>query len=219
MTRRVFPALVLVGLLAGPAWAHKVNVYAVAQAGAVTGEGYFSGGAKAQDAEVEVHDASGAVIAQGRTATDGTFTIGLPKNPAAPLTIVLKAGEGHRNDFTLTAQDMAQAGGADAAGISASPANPPGRSTETPPASDVPGGSAGQAGSAPALASTDEARFQTLVEAAVAKAVEEKLVPLRLELAKISEQSRASKVRDIVAGIGWIVGLVGIAAWFKRPRG
>jgi nickel transport protein len=63
----------------------------------------------------------------------------------------------------------------------------------------------------------DEARIAALMEAAAARAVEEKLTPLKLELARMAEREQASRLRDIIGGIGWIVGLVGIAAWFKRP--
>lgn len=220
----IVPTIVFaaIGLLwAGVALAHKVNVFAVADGGAVSGEGYFSGGAKAQNVPVEILDASGALIAQGVTEKDGTFKITLPASVSPPLKVVLKAGDGHQNDFTLTAQDLAPA----------APAAPPAASAVqgagvpvASQASSSPGAATGSgqalvpASGSPAAAPLDEARLTALIEAAVAKSVDEKLAPLKLQLARMAEQDQSARMRDIIGGIGWIIGLVGIAAWFKRPR-
>ena len=189
--------LLAASLTGGAALAHKVNVFAVAERGVITGEGYFGGGGKAMNCPVEVLDARGALVASARTGADGSFSVPVPAGAEPPLRVVLKAGEGHQNDFTLTAADL---GGKAPAPVQAA---------ASPPA---------QAKPAPSVAQgIDEAALTSLVEAATAKAVEEKLAPLRLELAKLVAQESTGRLRDIVGGIGWIVGLVGIVAWFKRP--
>ncbi|WP_243439458.1 cobalamin biosynthesis protein CbiL [Fundidesulfovibrio soli] len=203
---RALAALPLLACLlcAAPALAHKVNVFAVAENGALVGEAYFSGGGKALDSLIEVFDASGAVVAQGRTGADGAFRIPLPATFTPPLRVVLRAGEGHQNDYTLTAQDLGQDLGlpAQAARAPSSPASPV---AQAAPAGTI-----------------DETRLAALVEQAVAKAVpaivEEKLAPLRLQLTRMAEQDQSARMRDIIGGLGWIIGLVGIAAWFKRPK-
>jgi len=231
--------VVAITLWAGAALAHKVNVFAVAEGGAVNGEGYFSGGAKAQNVRVEILDASGAVIAKGMTEKDGTFKIPLPASVSPPLKIVLKAGDGHQNDFTLTAQDLAPAvpaSGPVSAPVLPATVSPAAASGQTPDASappskqaSSPSGAATATASLPGQASSvqpsgsfaavmDEARLATLIEAAVAKAVDEKLAPLKLQLSRMAEQDQSARMQGIIGGIGWIVGLVGIAAWFKRPR-
>lgn len=227
----IVPTIVLaaIGLLwAGVALAHKVNVFAVAEGGAVSGEGYFSGGAKAQNVPVEIHDASGAVIAQGVTEKNGTFKITLPASVSPPLKVVLKAGDGHQNDFTLTAQDLASAAlaapptASAVQGAGVPVASQASSSSGAATASAPPATGAGQvlapASGSPAAAPLDEARLTALVEAAVAKSIDEKLAPLKLQLARMAEQDQSARMRDIIGGIGWIIGLVGIAAWFKRPR-
>lgn len=211
---RLIPAALAALLcLATPALAHKVNVFAVAENGVVTGEGYFSGGAKAQGSTVEIRNAQGELLAQAMTAPNGTFRIPLPPNAGAPLTVVLKAGEGHQNDFTLTAQDLGQAAPAKSLPPPTPGALPIPGVTRAPASAD-----AAPAQAAGSMASLDETRLAALVEAATAKAVEEKLTPIKLELARMAAQEQSTRVRDIVGGIGWIVGLVGIAAWFKRPK-
>ncbi|MFP5223668.1 MAG: hypothetical protein ACLGSA_15355 [Acidobacteriota bacterium] len=246
---RRLPFLVLIvafTLWAGTALAHKVNVFAVAEGGAVSGEGYFSGGAKAQTVPVEILDSSGAVIARGMTEKDGTFRITLPASVSPPLKVVLKAGDGHQNDFTLSAQDLAPsvpasapvasaqapvAGPAPAPTATVSPPAATGQTTVATQASSSSGAAgasvpqaagSGQAivpgSGSPAAAPLDEARLAALVEAAVARAVDEKLAPLKLQLSRMAEQDQSARMRDIIGGIGWIIGLVGIAAWFKRPK-
>ena len=212
---RIVPVLVMLALLATPVWAHKVNVFAVVENGTLVGEGYFAGGGKAQDVPVEVLDSSGNVVVKGATGSDGTFRIPMPQGVAAPLTIVLKAGDGHQNTFILTAKDLGQTAQTQAL-LPPSPGAlfiPGEHQTGEDPTSLQ-----GQATPVQALVGLDEARITALMEAAVAKAVEEKLTPLKLELARMAEQEQSSRLRDIIGGIGWIGGLVGLAAWFKRPR-
>lgn len=212
-------------LWAGVALAHKVNVFAVAEGSAVSGEGYFSGGAKAQNVPVEIHDASGAVVAQGVTEKDGTFKILLPSQISPPLKIVLKAGDGHQNDFTLTAKDLGQGAPAPApaasaqAPVAAPASSSSGTATPSAPSATGAGQSFASAASGPSAPSPlDEARLAALIEAAVSKAVDEKLTPLKLQLARMAEEDQSARMRDIIGGLGWIIGLVGIAAWFKRPK-
>lgn len=213
--------VVVFTLWAGAALAHKVNVFAVAEGGAVSGEGYFSGGAKAQNVPVEIHDASGAVIAQGVTEKDGTFKITIPASVSPPLKIVLKAGDGHQNDFTLTAKDLGQGAPAPAPATSAQAPGATQASTSSGAASAPPATIAAQvvvpASGSSAPSPLDEAKLAALVEAAVSKAVDEKVAPLRLQLSRMAEADQPARMRDIIGGIGWIIGLVGIAAWFKRP--
>jgi len=54
-------------------------------------------------------------------------------------------------------------------------------------------------------------------EAATAKALEEKLAPMKAQLARLSAESGSPGAREVIGGLGWIVGLIGLAAWFKRP--
>ncbi|MFZ5426589.1 MAG: hypothetical protein ACOZEN_06420 [Thermodesulfobacteriota bacterium] len=198
MTRRSRFALALAPLLtlfaASPLLAHKVNLFAVAEKGVITGEAYFGGGGKAVNSTVEMYDASGRLAATAVTGPGGAFSLPVPEGAKPPLRLVLKAGDGHGNDFTLTAADLGQAPAADAA----------------PPA---------QAAKAPAapLEAAGAAELAASVEAAAAKVLDEKLAPVKLELARLAAREDSARMRDVVGGIGWIVGLVGIAAWFKRP--
>ena len=52
------------------------------------------------------------------------------------------------------------------------------------------------------------------VQAAVNEALDAKLAPIKHMLA--SQFDAGPRLKDIVGGIGWIFGLVGVAAWFRR---
>jgi nickel transport protein len=133
-------------LLASPALAHKVNLYAYVEDGVIQGEGYFTGGGKPQDCPVTVTDATGKLLGETRTDTGGKFRLKLPPltPESAPLKLVLTAGDGHRNDFPLTARDLGFA--APSAG------GPPAQAAPASPGGDTPAVSSG-AGQAPGTAS------------------------------------------------------------------
>jgi nickel transport protein len=54
------------------------------------------------------------------------------------------------------------------------------------------------------------------LEAAIGKMLDEKLSPIRRTLARQQEQGPG--LRDIVGGIGWILGLLGLATYMKYRR-
>ncbi|MFH1059230.1 MAG: hypothetical protein V1797_11220, partial [Pseudomonadota bacterium] len=56
------------------------------------------------------------------------------------------------------------------------------------------------------------------LERVVAKVVGEKLAPLNAQVAKLAGE-RENTIHDVAAGIGYIIGLLGLAAWFKARRG
>lgn len=77
----------------------------------------------------------------------------------------------------------------------------------TPPAQPTPP----QAG-APVVV-VDQAALQALVEAAV----EKKIAPVRALL--VAEKEKGPGLTEIIGGIGWLVGLAGLAAYAGSRRG
>jgi cobalt/nickel transport system permease protein len=57
------------------------------------------------------------------------------------------------------------------------------------------------------------------VEQMVEKAVDEKLRPLRREVAALRQAAQRPGVTEILGGIGYIIGLMGLALYFKYRRG
>lgn len=182
MSRSILLALVVWLAASAPALAHKVRLFAAADGAEVSGYGYFSGGDRAQDVSVTA-EAGGRVVFSGLTAADGTFRFTAAVR--ADHLIKLDAGDGHAASFTLRAAELPES----------LPETAPSAALETAPAPPV-----AKAETAP----SDQATLAETVERAVARQIR----PLREQLDAYEQTTRW---RDAVGGIGFIVGLAGLA--------
>lgn len=225
--KAVAASLALLAVLAAPALAHRVNVFAYVEGNDVVVECSYSRSERVRFGDVEVFDATtGAALLAGKTDEKGEFRFSVPpavRAAKADLRIVLKAGEGHQNSTEVKAAEYLSAApeAATTTPAAAVPVNPP----TAPVAAAGPVAAAtaapiqtggqpmGQGGSAPAL---DAAALERIVEAAV----EKKIAPLRAIL--VGEKEKGPGLTEIIGGLGWLVGLAGIAAYFaaksKKPR-
>ncbi len=197
-------AAVVLSLLSTQAHAHKVNVFAYVEGDRVVVEGYFGGNVKAQDSPVEVFDEGGQKIHEGKTDDKGVYSFKLSDLPpfSGGLKIVLEAGMGHKADYTISASDIPGSIGKDAS----EKAQPPKDKLEEAPASTTVANS---------IQGLDQAAMTKSLEAALDK----KLEPIVRMLGKqekllLEEKFGGPKLTDIVGGIGWIVGLFGLSAFF-----
>ncbi|BAH75717.1 hypothetical protein [Solidesulfovibrio magneticus] len=222
-------SLALLTVLAAPALAHRVNVFAYVEGNDVVVECSYSRSERVRFGEIEVFDAaSGAALLSGKTDEKGGFRFPVPpavRAAKADLRIVLKAGEGHQNATEVKAAEYLSAALADVPMTSAAPvATPAPSAPSSPPAGPVAAAgpvavvsaqtqTGGQGAAVPAL---DAAALERIVEAAV----EKKIAPLRSLLA--GEKEKGPGLTEIIGGLGWLVGLAGIAAYFaakgKKPR-
>lgn len=97
-------ALLLVVLLALPALAHKVNLFAYAEGGKVYTESYFPDGRPVEGGKVLVFDRGDSKLLEGTTDKEGFFNFKIPK--VDDLRIVIEATMGHKNDFTLKKSEV-----------------------------------------------------------------------------------------------------------------
>lgn len=79
--------------------AHKVNLFAYAEGGTIFTESYFPDGRAVEGGKVLVFDSKDALLLKGVTDTEGVFNFDIPKGD--DLKIVIDAGLGHKNSFTL----------------------------------------------------------------------------------------------------------------------
>jgi nickel transport protein len=86
-------------LLGGTALAHKVTLFAYAEAGTIYTESYFPDGRPVADGQVMVYDSGDTLLLEGRTDPEGLFSFPIPK--VDDLKIVLDASMGHKNSFKL----------------------------------------------------------------------------------------------------------------------
>ncbi|MGE4299178.1 MAG: hypothetical protein AB7E47_14265 [Desulfovibrionaceae bacterium] len=192
-------------LWAHPAQAHRLNVFAYAEGDAIFLESSFNSGRPAMGATVTLTDeTSGDVLATGETDDKGACSMPIPakaREGRLDLEVVVDAGGGHKGSWPLAAAEYL---GADAAATAAAPP----MDADAAPRNDAPAQVA--TGGVPAM---DEAVLARVVEAAV----EKKIAPMRAML--MEAQMAGPGVAEVVGGIGWIFGLMGVAAYMKSRRG
>ncbi len=208
MTR--LPTIIAMGifitlLTANLAHSHKMRVFAYGEGDTISGEAAFSGGKMAKGIDIIVEDSdSGDRILVTRTAEDGTFSFTVPdiaRSGRLDLRIIGEGGDGHRGEWLLAAADYLVL---DNQGHVAQPIkqNP---QKAASPASREPS-------SAP---SCDKEELLAIVDAALAR----QLAPIKRSLAE--QRERRISINDILGGLGYLIGLAGLAAYFrsKKTRG
>ncbi len=178
--------------------AHNVRIYAWAQGTTVYGDTSFSGGRKPHDAKITVFNAAThAIISHTRTDNKGTFHVAMPAvviKQHPDLLLVIDAGEGHRGQWLLPASEYLAPG----AGQPLSPAKS--RTMVKTGQTKV---------KAISLKPLDEQALRVMI----GLELDQRLGPLKQMIARQSIHS--TDFRDILGGIGYIIGLAGIIAWLK----
>jgi nickel transport protein len=196
--RTGFALTVLCCILTLPdAHAHKVTVFAWAEGDRVFTESKFSGGKMVKAGKVEVFDNTGTLLLEGRTDDHGAFAFQAPS--ITDLKIVLTAGMGHQNSWLLSAAELGH-GELSPRAAHASPSEPAGLETggETASPSVEPGVTARE------------------IEAIVSRQLEQKIQPLTRMVAEARE--KGPTLSEIVGGIGYIIGLVGLGAYVRYRK-
>jgi len=187
--------------LLGSGNAHRVNVFAWVDGDTVLVESKFSGGKKVKNGKVTVTDARGVELLSGVTDENGEFSFSVPQR--TELKIILEAGAGHRGEWKIPLEEL-EAVTTRSGNLNQKTGQPPAdiadTDQETPP-TDNP------SGPAPGLAE---------IELMVEKALDKKLKPIIKML--VDSQQKGPTAKDIFAGIGYIVGLIGIAAYVHSRR-
>jgi nickel transport protein len=197
-TRGIFSLIILIYfiLFAGiPARAHKAMIFAWVDGDTVHTESKFSGGKRVKGGDVIVHDLEGTQLLKGKTDEKGEFSFKVPKK--AGMKIVLIAGMGHRGEWTIPLDEIqtVAAGETGNAISKETDVEKPEKKARTSQVSGV---------------SPDEIRM------AVEQALDRKLKPVLKMLAESKE--RAVSFTEILGGIGYILGLMGVAAYFHYRR-
>lgn len=184
-----FTALAVSFAFLSPAMAHKVTVFACVEGDTVFTESKLSGGKRVTGGDICITDGSGNVLLTGKTDNQGAFSFKMPQKP--PLRVVLDAGMGHRATWTILPED-------------ASPVAVQPSVARELPATDSP---------PPAV---NEGPDAEQLEALLEKIIDRKLSPVIKMLA--DDQQQGPSITEIIGGIGYIFGLIGIVAYFKSRK-
>ena len=199
----------LLALMSQPALAHKLKVFAQTEGDWIRGRAYFVGGAGAGGARVEVQDSEGRVLAELTPADDGSFAY----RALAPVEhrLVARTGDGHRTQWTIAGETLR--------GALAPPTNPnpPDPSDISEPSSARPQPLADTL--APQFPLDHDSVAPQAFDPALIGSIEQALArqthPLAERLNALEERVR---FQDVLGGIGYILGLTGLALWWRCRR-
>ncbi|MCI5141316.1 MAG: hypothetical protein D3909_06230 [Candidatus Electrothrix sp. ATG1] len=181
-------------LTALPAHAHKLNVFSWADDKAIYGEAFFSGGRKAKNISVQVQDvASHTVLLTTQTDDKGNFQFTPPQQAVQQqldVLIIADSGDGHRGEWRLDAGEYLSV-----------------KKTENAPPS---GSEERQEQAAGTVVDIHTVRK------IVRQELEKELAPIKRKLAET--QKKEVRLQDIIGGIGCILGMAGILAWFRSKQ-
>jgi nickel transport protein len=194
-------ALGLVCVRARSSWAHKVIVFAWVEGDTVCTESKYSGGRKVKEGQIIVYDMQGQKVLEGKTDDQGLFSFKAPKR--TDLKIVLNAGMGHRAEWTIKAQEFGELREMQAPEV------------PTDRARGQEGGAAPSIQKAEPIASPREVDTQE-IRRIVERALDEKLAPVIRRLQEMED--RGPSPTEVLGGIGYILGLIGIAAYFSSRQ-
>lgn len=192
--KSVLIASIIMVSISNIALAHKVNLFAYAENGMVYTESYFSDGRKAMDSTIEVFDSKkNTLLLTGKTDDNGEFSFKIPQ--ATGLRIVLTASMGHKNEYLLSEEEVSVALG------------------KEKPAVEKPKESVKEE---KLVSETLTPEYGNKLENIVEEVVERKTAPIMKKLTKIEEQMQKPSLQEILGGVGYIFGLMGIAVYFKH---
>jgi len=196
-------ALGLLLVFAGVASAHKVSVFAYAEGGRVFTESYYVDGSKVADSPVEVFDSSGKKVIQGRTDASGQFSFATPAGTKGGLRIVVTASMGHKAETELAASEFTPA--------TKATAPRPKVETRLAPVKETHSHEPTQ----PSRSSLTQEELGQIREV-VSRELDSRLAPIARQLAATSHDRIT--MTDIIGGLGYIAGLLGVV-FFMKGRG
>lgn len=186
--------------------AHNVTVFAWVEGDTVHVESKFSGGRRPVAAPVEVYDTRGNLLLKGVTDEKGEFSFKVPRK--TEMKVVLLAGMGHKGEWTIPLSDLEAVGAETTA-----------QAAETNMSSSISPDSIQAKSARPAVGGNPVPEgYVTAAEIrnAVEGALDTKLKPVMKLL--IETRQSGPSVTDILGGIGYIFGLIGVAAYFRAKR-
>jgi nickel transport protein len=183
---------VLLLILSNPSaiFAHSMDVFATVEGQTIKGKAQYHDGTPAKNCEVRAFDPWGEEIVQTKTDAEGKFT--LTARFRCDYRLLVDAGDGHGGDYTISAALL--------------PADLPSRAHphSSQPAHSDDESNPQHSPEQPADAATADAKLHNIM-----------LTQIHADIDALQEQlnnyEHRLRFRDILGGIGFIIGIVGVA--------
>lgn len=215
IVRSIISALCLVIISSTSPFAHKVNVFAYFEGETIIVEGYFSKDSKAKNCTALLYDQTGKKIHSGKTNEKGIYSIDASKlSPLkGDITVILDTGDGHRASYKLPLEE---------APSSIVKAGESSEQTQNPDVKDAESTEQGNEPQ-PALTSAVSDKGLQRLEKTVQRIVAEENAKTMKMISNVQrlileERDSGPSARDVVGGLGWILGLLGITAYFLSQK-
>ena len=183
--------------------AHKVTIFAWVDGDTVHTQSKFSGGKRVKNAPVLVYGPEEVLLLEGKTDKNGMFSFKIPQRTS--LKIVLKASMAHMAVWKLPRQEL---GGAE-----------PEHADNTNGRQDFPKTSRESVNLRPHQPVSESSAMvlgKQEIEQIIDASLDKKLAPITEILS--DSVHRGPGITEIVGGIGYIIGLVGVALYFKTRK-
>ncbi|MDR1677512.1 MAG: hypothetical protein LBS44_03880 [Deltaproteobacteria bacterium] len=195
--------------------AHSVFIFAWPQGDEICTDSYFSKKSPVKGGTVTISDAAGKILDSAKTDSKGSVCFKRPQTNS-DLTFVVMAGEGHRADFLLRAVDLppltlsepaatdAASDANDAAKVSVNPAETSERTDDN----------------IESVAKSEGQKLESInleaLRSVIRQELGSQLGPITRALTEADDKSPTLK--DIIGGLGWVVGLFGLAFWYSGRK-
>ena len=188
-----------------------MSLFAYSEGGKVYTESYFPDGSPVKGGVIKVYDSSGKLILKGKTDNDGLFNFKIPV--VDDLKIVLEASMGHRAEFLLNKDELVPVFSKEGVNNKDTEIKLKSKNEKSNPKNNNEGEINIASGGKSDTVTIDAEYIRKIIR----EEISEELKPIARGIAKIQEEKRPGP-NEIIGGIGYILGLVGISMYFLSRR-
>lgn len=201
----LFPLIIFVILFDVPAFAHKVSIFAWVEGDTVYTQSKFSKGKRVKNSSVIVFDSDGNKLLEGKTDENGEFSFKIPKQTT--LKVVLKASMGHMAEWKIPFEEINH----EAVSNNSKPESDIKDSYETSSKSQTI-----NSGTDLSVLSESHGISKQEIKKLIDESLDRKLLPIMNMLT--DSYGGGPGLTEIIGGIGYIFGLMGVAMYFTSRR-
>ncbi len=185
------------------AFAHTMYLFAEADGATIRGEAYFRGGTPVRNATVTAFDPAGEEIGQAQTDEQGVLT--LEARFRCDHRLCVQTADGHGAEFLLQGNQLPADLPLRGEAPNSSENCGTGSEKRPPTAADEPG-------------ETPEAANDSEQLESILRRIDQLQERLSAYQNEIRQEQQRTRFRDLLGGIGWILGIAGIAFYLHALR-